>query len=273
MAAVFLKGNLEYQRGNYRKAIKVLNSIPPINLSFKETGESPAVLFYNNIGCIHHYMGKPNLACFYIFKALGENDAAMKSLPKPEPGEPYSGRPVHTVGSNKQYELMYNVGVCLLYGGQPTRAFDCLTEAIQVYHMNPRLWLRLAECCIMAHKQALVEAASWLTSRLDPELDVQVYSRLWLRLAECCIMAHKQFRPRVRCSGILQALVETGRVLHYGSQADPELDVQVYSRLWLRLAECCIIAHKQVRPRVRCSGILLALVEAGRVLHHGSQAG
>nr|CAD7601268.1 unnamed protein product [Timema genevievae] len=154
MAAVFLKGNLEYQRGNYRKAIKVLNSIPPINLSFKETGESPAVLFYNNIGCIHHYMGKPNLACFYIFKALGENDAAMKSLPKPEPGrEPYSGRPVHTVGSNKQYELMYNVGVCLLYGGQPTRAFDCLTEAIQVYHMNPRLWLRLAECCIMAHKQ------------------------------------------------------------------------------------------------------------------------
>nr|CAD7444350.1 unnamed protein product [Timema bartmani] len=67
--------------------------------------------------------------------------------------EPYSGRPVHTVGSNKQYELMYNVGVCLLYGGQPTRAFDCLTEAIQVYHMNPRLWLRLAECCIMAHKQ------------------------------------------------------------------------------------------------------------------------
>nr|CAD7410395.1 unnamed protein product [Timema cristinae] len=155
MAAVFLKGNLEYQRGNYRKAIKVLNSIPPINLSFKETGESPAVLFYNNIGCIHHYMGKPNLACFYIFKALGENDAAMKSLPKPEPGEPYSGRPVHTVGSNKQYELMYNVGVCLLYGGQPTRAFDCLTEAIQVYHMNPRLWLRLAECCIMAHKQDL----------------------------------------------------------------------------------------------------------------------
>ncbi|XP_067004724.1 CCR4-NOT transcription complex subunit 10 [Anabrus simplex] len=152
LSSVFLKGNLEYLRGNYRKAIKVLNSIPQNTPSFKDTGECPAVLFYNNNGCIHHYMGKPNLACFYIQKALQENDSAMKSLPKAEPSEPYSGRPLYTLGSNKNYELMYNLGVCLLHAGKPIQAFDCLTEAVQVYHMNPRLWLRLAECCIMAHK-------------------------------------------------------------------------------------------------------------------------
>ncbi|XP_069676719.1 CCR4-NOT transcription complex subunit 10-like isoform X2 [Periplaneta americana] len=152
LTSVLLKGNLEYQRGNYRKAIKVLNSIPQSSLSFKDTGESPPVLYYNNMGCIHHYMSKPHLACYYLQRALQENEAAMRSLPRADAGEPYSGRPLFTLGSNKRYELMYNLGVSLLHAGRPIQAFDCLTEAVQVFHMNPRLWLRLAECCVMAHK-------------------------------------------------------------------------------------------------------------------------
>ncbi|PSN45792.1 CCR4-NOT transcription complex subunit 10 [Blattella germanica] len=164
LASVLLKGNLEYQRGNYRKAMKVINSIPPSSLTFKDVGESPAVLYYNNMGCIHHNMGKPHLACYYLQKALQENDSAMKSLQKPDPSEPYSGRPLFTLGSNKNYELMYNLGVCLLHAGKPIQAFDCLTEAVQVYHMNPRLWLRLAECCVMVHKA-------------DNEIDFNIQSR------------------------------------------------------------------------------------------------
>jgi hypothetical protein len=35
LTSVILKGNLEYQRGNYRKAMKVINSIPQSSLSFK----------------------------------------------------------------------------------------------------------------------------------------------------------------------------------------------------------------------------------------------
>lgn len=61
-------------------------------------------------------------------------------------------RSLFTYGGNKLPELMYNLGVSLLHSGKPTEAFDCLTLAVQVYHMNPRLWLRLAECCIMVHK-------------------------------------------------------------------------------------------------------------------------
>lgn len=152
LTSVLLKGNLEYQRGNYRKAMKVINSIPQSSLSFKDLGESSPVLYYNNMGCIHHYMGKPHLACHYLQKALQENETAMKSLPRAEAAEPYSGRPLYTLGSNKCHELMYNLGVSLLHAGRPIQAFDCLTEAVQVYHMNPRLWLRLAECCVMAHK-------------------------------------------------------------------------------------------------------------------------
>ncbi|GFG36368.1 hypothetical protein Cfor_01996 [Coptotermes formosanus] len=152
LTSVLLKGNLEYQRGNYRKAIKVINSIPQNSPSFKDSGESAPMLYYNNMGCIHHYMSKPHLACYYLQKAFQENEVAMKSLPKADPVEPYSGRPLYTLGSSKSYELMYNLGVSLLHAGRPVQAFDCLIEAVQVYHMNPRLWLRLAECCVMAHK-------------------------------------------------------------------------------------------------------------------------
>lgn len=48
---------------------------------------------------------------------------------------------------------MFNLGINLLHARKPEEAFDCLIEAVQTYHMNPRLWLRLAECCIMTHKK------------------------------------------------------------------------------------------------------------------------
>lgn len=54
--------------------------------------------------------------------------------------------------ANKRYELLYNCGIQLLHIGRPLAAFECLMEAVQVYHSNPRLWLRLAECCIAANK-------------------------------------------------------------------------------------------------------------------------
>ena len=40
----------------------------------------------------------------------------------------------------------------MLHCGEATVAFDCLIQTVQNYQVNPRLWLRLAECCIMANK-------------------------------------------------------------------------------------------------------------------------
>lgn len=54
--------------------------------------------------------------------------------------------------ATKRYELLYNCGIQLLHIGRPLAAFECLMEAVQVYHSNSRLWLRLAECCISANK-------------------------------------------------------------------------------------------------------------------------
>ncbi|XP_044275081.1 CCR4-NOT transcription complex subunit 10 [Varanus komodoensis] len=153
--SLFLKSNFEYLRGNYRKAVKLLNSS---NIAehpgFMKTGECLRCMFWNNLGCIHFAMGKHNLGIFYFKKALQENDNACAQLGTggTDPGKKFSGRPMCTLLTNKRYELLYNCGIQLLHIGRPLAAFECLIEAVQVYHSNPRLWLRIAECCIAANK-------------------------------------------------------------------------------------------------------------------------
>ena len=55
------------------------------------------------------------------------------------------------LGVNNRHILLYNLGLQLLYAGHPLAAFESLLEVVQVYHSNPRLWLRLAEACIGSH--------------------------------------------------------------------------------------------------------------------------
>ena len=68
-------------------------------------------------------------------------------------GHGISGKPLFTLPMSRHFELLYNTGVQLLHCSKPLPAFDCLIEAVKVYSSNPRLWLRLAECCIMANKK------------------------------------------------------------------------------------------------------------------------
>uniref|UniRef100_A0A668AX61 CCR4-NOT transcription complex subunit 10 n=1 Tax=Myripristis murdjan TaxID=586833 RepID=A0A668AX61_9TELE len=153
--SLFLKSNFEYLRGNYRKAVKLLNSS---NIAEHpgalKTGECVRCMFWNNLGCIHFAMGKHNLGIFYFKKALQENDHTCAQLGDGSNGQSkkFAGIPMCALLANKRYELLYNCGIQLLHIGRPLAAFECLMEAVQVYHSNPRLWLRLAECCIAANK-------------------------------------------------------------------------------------------------------------------------
>ncbi|XP_021790628.1 CCR4-NOT transcription complex subunit 10 isoform X4 [Papio anubis] len=166
--SLFLKSNFEYLRGNYRKAVKLLNSS---NIAehpgFMKTGECLRCMFWNNLGCIHFAMSKHNLGIFYFKKALQENDnvCAQLSAGSADPGKKFSGRPMCTLLTNKRYELLYNCGIQLLHIGRPLAAFECLIEAVQVYHANPRLWLRLAECCIAANKGTSEQETKGLPSK------------------------------------------------------------------------------------------------------------
>ncbi|XP_007544091.1 CCR4-NOT transcription complex subunit 10 isoform X1 [Poecilia formosa] len=166
--SLFLKSNFEYLRGNYRKAVKLLNSSNmaehpgPIR-----TGECVRCMFWNNLGCIHFAMGKHNLGIFYFKKALQENDHTCAQLGDGGNNQCKrpSGVPMCALLSNKRYELLYNCGVQLLHAARPLAAFECLMEAVQVYHSNPRLWLRLAECCISANKGGSEQESKSLPSK------------------------------------------------------------------------------------------------------------
>ncbi|CAF4564058.1 unnamed protein product, partial [Rotaria magnacalcarata] len=59
---------------------------------------------------------------------------------------------VHNI--NRKYEILYNLGIQLLFKHQPLPAFECLIDVINIYSNNVRLWLRLAECCIMIHRSS-----------------------------------------------------------------------------------------------------------------------
>ncbi|XP_036394731.1 CCR4-NOT transcription complex subunit 10 isoform X1 [Megalops cyprinoides] len=166
--SLFLKSNFEYLRGNYRKAVKLLNSS---NIAEHpgalKTGECVRCMFWNNLGCIHFAMGKHNLGIFYFKKALQENDHTCAQLGHGSNGQTksFSGVPMCALLANKRYELLYNCGIQLLHLGRPLAAFECLMEAVQVYHSNPRLWLRLAECCISANRGSSEQENKGLPSK------------------------------------------------------------------------------------------------------------
>uniref|UniRef100_A0A669AXS4 CCR4-NOT transcription complex subunit 10 n=1 Tax=Oreochromis niloticus TaxID=8128 RepID=A0A669AXS4_ORENI len=168
--SLFLKSNFEYLRGNYRKAVKLLNSsniaehAGPIKtgngcsfcwiIAFTDVdviSECVRCMFWNNLGCIHFAMGKHNLGIFYFKKAL-KNATSLDTSNNTDFTKKFTGIPMCALLANKRYELLYNCGIQLLHIGRPLAAFECLMEAVQVYHFNPRLWLRLAECCISTNK-------------------------------------------------------------------------------------------------------------------------
>jgi len=59
---------------------------------------------------------------------------------------------IHNI--NRKYEILYNLGLQLLFKQQPYSAFECLIDVINIYSNNIRLWLRLAECCIMIYRSS-----------------------------------------------------------------------------------------------------------------------
>ncbi|KAL1512678.1 hypothetical protein ABEB36_002234 [Hypothenemus hampei] len=145
-----LAANLEYLKGNFIGALKCLSVVTPDILGFYEYGESSNVMYNNNMGVVYHAMGKPNLACHYFQKAIKEDISIWQDIKKKD------GHDVQLFvrGGCKPHELLYNLGVALLYAGRPAEAFDCLIFVVRRYHRNSRLWLRITECCIAVHKKS-----------------------------------------------------------------------------------------------------------------------
>ena len=149
---LFLKCNLEWQRQNYRKAIKLLNN----SCQTTENDVNVPALYFNNLGCIHHCMRRHAAAAFYFARALQENDGLYKPADdKAGVGEAVSLR---TFSCDRRCEISYNRGLQQLLSGKPEAAFASFMVAVDLMHAQPRVWLRIGEACVATLVQRQTEA-------------------------------------------------------------------------------------------------------------------
>jgi CCR4-NOT transcription complex subunit 10 len=115
----------------------------------------------NNISCIYYYTKKFNLSSFYLRRAIQDNNKFLNDIKTVITKTPSSSTTtnlinLYTRNINYKYELLFNLGITLLYNKQPLQSFDCFIELLTStfkYSTNIRLWLRLAECCIMVYRK------------------------------------------------------------------------------------------------------------------------
>lgn len=121
LSIILLQANNEYSTRNFQKSLEILTYLLKTSQLITHLN--------NNIGCVHFNVKKYGLSSFYYRRALSDTSSGMS-----------------------QYELIFNLGLSLLFNKQPLSAFDCFIDVIAYYKFNSRLWLRIAECCILAYR-------------------------------------------------------------------------------------------------------------------------
>lgn len=97
------------------------------------------------MGLIHFHVRHYALAAQFFQHALTFDQKATEAVS--------SDLAIHYIGASKNPEILYNLGIAMLHLKRPKEAFECLLVPLNYYHNNPKLWLRLAEACIMVHKE------------------------------------------------------------------------------------------------------------------------
>lgn len=110
-----IRSYLEFQRANYKKAMKIFSNC---------TDLSPSMTA-NNEALIQYGLGKKNTAAFLMTKSI------------------------NTLTS----EMLYNFGCFHLFTGNSKSALEIFMKIVPMFSKNPRIWLRIAECCFEQHKQ------------------------------------------------------------------------------------------------------------------------
>lgn len=100
------------------------------------------------MGLIHFHVRHYAMAVRFFQHALTFDQTAAESAGKKPT--------LHAIGASRRPEILYNLGIALLHLKRPKDAFDCFLVPLSIYHNNPRLWLRLAETCIMVHTEVTI---------------------------------------------------------------------------------------------------------------------
>ncbi|KAL9151279.1 hypothetical protein ABFS82_11G042700 [Erythranthe guttata] len=164
--ALYLKSQLEYARRNHGKAIKLLMA------SSNRTEMGISSIYYNNLGCIYYQLGKHHTSGVFFSKALKNSSLVLKEKP-----------PKLLIASwDKSLLILYNCGVYSLACGRPFHAARCFKKASLVFYNRPLLWLRIAECCLMAQEKGLLKSNSSASDKSCVRVNVTGRGK-WRQLA------------------------------------------------------------------------------------------
>ena len=141
---LLLKSQLEYARGNHRKAVKLLMT------SGNRTEPGMLSIFNNNLGCIHYQLRSHHISGLFFSKALKNSSSLHSEKPLK----------LSTFSQDKSLLIIYNCGIQNLACGKPLVAAKCFGKASLIFYNRPLLWLRLAECCLLALEKGLLGSAS-----------------------------------------------------------------------------------------------------------------
>ncbi|XP_058206894.1 uncharacterized protein LOC131320263 isoform X1 [Rhododendron vialii] len=164
--ALLLKSQLEYDRGNYPKAIKLLMT------SSNQTEIGISSIYNNNMGCIYYRLGKYHTSSIFFSKALINSSSLRKENPKM----------LSTFSQDKSLEIIYNCGVQYLACGKPILAARCFHKASLIFCRRPLLWLRIAECCLVAVEKGLAKSSSAQSNKSEVKVRV-IGNGKWRQLA------------------------------------------------------------------------------------------
>ncbi|KAJ0989504.1 hypothetical protein J5N97_007860 [Dioscorea zingiberensis] len=149
-----IKAQLEYALGNHKKARELLTE------SRDHIEPGMAGIFHNNLGCISHRLGEHHTAILYSIKALKSCSALRSERPLK----------LSTYSQDKTLLIYYNCGLQYLACGKPLIAARCFQKATP-FRSRPLLWLRFAECCLLAQEKGLLRKTPASSSE---EIKVQV---------------------------------------------------------------------------------------------------
>ncbi|KAG5559469.1 hypothetical protein RHGRI_009116 [Rhododendron griersonianum] len=164
--ALLLKSQLEYDRGNYPKAIKLLMT------SSNQTEIGISSIYNNNMGCIYYQLGKYHTSSIFFSKALINSSSLRKENPKM----------LSTFSQDKSLEIIYNCGVQYLACGKPILAARCFHKASLIFCRRPLLWLRIAECCLVAVEKGLAKSSSAQSNKSEVKVRI-IGNGKWRQLA------------------------------------------------------------------------------------------
>ena len=195
--ALSLKANLEYLKGNPKKALKLTaearnagerrrrrsDSAPPASAEASADAVAIAIddaLHLNNLALLHQTNGRHHAALHYYSRAL----SGLEGLPTTDIGLRFEAD--GTALPSPLPSILRNASLCAFTVQKYATSYECMARAVatdpQGCGRRGRCWLRMAEACIGVHEELKAARSSDGRDLLDelgarPRLQVSMAGR------------------------------------------------------------------------------------------------